>query len=161
MSNYLKNIGFILAIGLILGACQSNQTPYAATAVKQPGNGKIYVYWPKQTWREKSGQRPEIRLDDVPVGLLRYRHYIELELGAGTYDLALTGESESAKWDGPELSFPARVRAGENLFVRLHVKYDQQSNNLLGVRMKYAIHFLPRAPEQALLEMYGLKKIEE
>ncbi|MEM8767629.1 MAG: DUF2846 domain-containing protein [Pseudomonadota bacterium] len=143
-----------------MGACQSNQTPYTPTAVKKPGNGKIYVYWPKQTWGEKSGQRPEIRLDGVPVGLLRYKHYIELELGAGTYDLALTGESEAAKWNGPELSFPAKVKAGENLYVRLLVKYDQESNRLLEGRMKHAINFLPRAPEQALLEMYGLKETE-
>lgn len=69
----------------------------------------------------------------------------------------MTGDSEDSNWNGPERSFPARVEAGENLFVRLLVKYDQESNRLLEGRMQYAVTFLPRAEREALLEMDGLK----
>jgi len=127
------------------------------TAVKQPGNGKLFVYWPGQRWGEKSGRAPEIQLDGIPIGTLRYKHYLEIETAAGTYELKMTGDSEDSNWNGPERSFPARVEAGENLFVRLLVKYDQESNRLLEGRMQYAVTFLPRAEREALLEMDGLK----
>jgi hypothetical protein len=150
---------FILACGCCLMACQSSPTPYTPTAVKQPGNGKLFVYWPGQRWGEKSGRAPEIQLDGVPMGVLRYKSYIEIERAAGTYELKMTGESGDSNWNGPERSFPARLEAGENLFVRLLVKYDQESNRLLEGRMQYAVTFLPRAESEALTEMDGLKRI--
>ncbi len=153
-------MALVLALVGLLG-CQSSQRPYVPEAVKKPGNGKLFVYWPGQRWGEKSGRSPEIQVDGVPVGTLRYKHYLEIELAAGTYELRMTGESDAANWDGPDRSFPARVEAGENLFVRLLVKYDQESNRLLAGRMQYTITFLPRAQREALLEMDGLKPAGE
>ncbi len=149
----------LILLGFLLAACQSARAPFTPTAVKQPGYGKVYVYWPAQTWSEKSGQAPEIRLDGAPVGLLRYKRFIELELPAGTYELSLTGESPDARWDGPEHSFPARVEAGRNLYVRLLVKYDQNSNRLLEGAMQHVIQFLPRPEAAARKEMAGLKAL--
>ena len=154
--NMLKILIFFLSLTGLAG-CQSAATAYVPTAVKQPGNGKLFVYWPGQRWGEKSGRAPEIQLDGIPIGTLRYKHYLEIETAAGTYELKMTGDSEDSNWNGPERSFPARVEAGENLFVRLLVKYDQESNRLLEGRMQYAVTFLPRAEREALLEMDGLK----
>lgn len=148
----------MILLGLFaLSACQTAPRPYVPAAVKQPGNGKLFVYWPGQRWGEKSGRSPEIQLDGVLVGTLRYQHFLEMELAAGTYDLKLTGDSEQSNWNGPQRSFPAKVTAGENLFVRLLVKYDQAANRMLEGRMRYVVTFLPRAEEVALLEMDGLK----
>lgn len=149
----------ILMFGVFLASCQSNQTPFVPAAVKQPGNGKLYVYWPAQRYREKSGQAPEIRLNDVPVGILRYKRYIELEMPAGSYELKLTGDSPEAKWTGQERAFPARIEPGEVLYVRLMVKYDDSTNTLGLGRMGYVVNFLPRAAQQAQLEIYGLKPV--
>ena len=49
--------------------------------------------------------------------------------------------------------------AGENLFVRLLVKYDQETNRLGQGAMQYAVTFLPRAELEALYEMEGLKRV--
>ena len=159
LSNSLKIIVILSLIGLT--SCQTSATPYVPTAVKKPGNGKLYVYWPGQRWGEKSGQAPEIQIDGVPIGTLRYKHYLEIETAAGTYELKMTGESEHSNWNGPERSFPAKVEAGGNLFVRLLVKYDQESNRMLEGRMQHAVTFLPRAEKEALLEMDGLKPIRD
>ena len=160
-SNYMKNIIFLAALCLAVGACASTPTPYTPTLISKPGNGKLFVYWPGQRWGEKSGRAPEVQLDGVPVGLLRYKHYIEIEMAPGTYELKMTGDSEDSNWNGPERAFPAKVEAGENLFVRLLVRYDQETNRLGQGAMGYAVTFLPRAEAEALLEMNGLKKIDE
>ena len=137
--------------------CQSPRTPFTPTAVKKPGNGKVYVYWPGQRWGEKSGQAAEIRIDGVPVGLLYYKRYLELELPGGAHRFSLSGESPEANWDGPAQSFTARVEAGRNLYIRLLVKYDQTSNRLGQGGMQYVIHFLPRGESEARREMAGLR----
>jgi hypothetical protein len=159
--NYMKYIAIVVCLCVALGACGSNPTPYTPTLISKPGNAKLFVYWPGQRWGEKSGRAPEIQLDGVPVGLLRYRHYIEIETGPGTYELKLTGDSEASNWNGPERAFPAKLVAGENLFVRLLVKYDQETNRLGQGAMSYSVTFLPRAETDALLEMNGLKKVPE
>jgi hypothetical protein len=159
--NFLKNIAIIFGLGVALVACESNPTPYTPTVISKPGNAKLFVYWPGQRWGEKSGQAPEIQLDGVPVGLLRYKRYIEIETAPGTYELTLTGDSEASNWNGPERAFPARLVAGENVFVRLSVKYDQETNRLGQGAMSYSVTFLPRAEADALLEMDGLKKVAE
>lgn len=158
-ANFMKYITIIIVI-LAISACQSAPTPYTPTLITKPGNGKLFVYWPGQRWGEKSGRSPEIQLDGVPVGLLKYKRYIEIEMAAGTYELKMTGDSEASNWNGPERAFPAKVVAGENLFVRLLVKYDQETNRIGQGLMGYAINFLPRAESEALLEMDGLKKVE-
>lgn len=159
--NYLKNIIIILISCLAIAACASSPTPYTPTLITKPGNGKLFVYWPGQRWGEKSGSTPEIQLDGVPVGLLKYKRYIEIEVAPGTYELKVTGESDASNWNGPERAFPAKVVADENLFVRLLVKYDQETNRLGQGALGYTVMFLPRAQSEALLEMDGLKKIEE
>lgn len=158
--NLLKYISIIPILCLALAACSSTPKPFTPTLITKPGNGKLFVYWPGQRWGEKSGQAPEIQLDGVPVGLLKYKRYIEIEMSPGTYELKMTGDSDTSNWNGPERAFPARVVAGENLFVRLLVKYDQRTNRLGQGALGYVVSFLPRAEPQALLEMDGLKKVE-
>ena len=159
-ANYLKNMVIMAASVLLIAACESTPSSYTPTLISKPGNGKLFVYWPGQRWGEKSGRSPEIQLDGVPLGLLSYKRYIEIEIAPGTYELKLTGESEDSNWNGPERSFPAKVVAGENLFVRLLVKYDQETNRLGQGALGYAVTFLPRAETEALLEMDGLKKVQ-
>ncbi len=158
-ANYLKNISLSAVFLVALAACESTPTPYTPTLISKPGNAKLFVYWPGQRWGEKSGRSPEIQLDGVPLGLLSYKRYLEIEMAAGTYELKMTGDSEASNWNGPERAFPAKLVAGENLYVRLLVKYDQETNRLGQGAMSYAVTFLPRAEADALLEMNGLKKV--
>ena len=160
-TNYLKNLAILSFSGLLLGACASSTSTYTPTLITKPGNGKMFVYWPGQRWGEKSGRSPEIQIDGVPLGLLRYKGYLEIEIAPGTYDLKLTGDSEDSNWNGPERSFPAKVVAGENLFVRLLVKFDQETNRLGQGAMDYTVTFLPRAEAEALQEMHGLKRLND
>jgi len=147
----------LFCMGLL--GCQSNQTPFVPQAIKKPGNGKIYVYWAGQRWAEKSGKSAELQIDGVPVGVLRYKKYIEMEMAAGSYELRLTGDSPDADWDAPDQAFTGRLDAGEIKYVRLLIKYDQQTNSLGHGLLDYAVLFLPRAEREARLEMYGLKKV--
>ena len=76
-------------------------------------------------------------------GCSGYRRYIEIETAAGTYELKMTGDSDASNWNGPERAFPAKLVAGENLFVRLLVKYDQETNRLGQGAMGYSDHLPP------------------
>ena len=152
----------VLAVLLLplVAACQST-TPFVPEAIGEPGNSRVFVYWPSQTWRERSGSRPEIQLNGVPVGILAYESYIELEVPPGTYELRLTGDSEAASWNGPDQAFTTPLEAGETRYVRLLVKFDQQTNTLGHGLLDYVVQFLPRAENQARLEMQGLRQIED
>ena len=151
---------FLLVFCIGLAACQTNQTPFVPQAITKPGNGKIYVYWPGQRYAEKRGQSPEVQVNGVPVGVLRYKTYIELELAEGNYELRLTGDSPAADWELDDRAFTTPLEAGEIKFVRLLIKFDQETNSLGHGLMQYVVNFLPRAEREAKLEIYGLKKIE-
>jgi hypothetical protein len=150
--------GFVL---LLLTACQTNQKPFVPEAIAVPGDARVFVYWPSQTWRERAGSRPEIQVNGVPVGVLAYKSYIEVQVPSGTYELRMTGDSEAADWNGPDQAFTTPLEAGETKYVRLLVKFDQETNTLGHGLLDYVVQFLPRAEPQARLEMYGLRKIEE
>ena len=154
----MSKIVMLLWVACLVG-CQTNQKSFVAQAIKQPGNGKIFVYWPGQRWGEKSGKSPEVQLNGVPVGVLRYKSYIELEITAGNYELRITGESAWSDWDGPDRAFTAPLEPGEIKYVRLLVKYDQSTNSLGHGFLSYVVNFLPRAEQEARLELYGLDKV--
>jgi hypothetical protein len=151
----------VLGLCLTSSGCQSPQQAFVPQAIGNPKNGKIYVYWPGQRWGERSGRSPEVRLNGVPVGLLRYKSYLELETAAGTYELRITGEGEESDWDGGDRAFTTPLAAGEIKYVRLLIKYDQSTNSLGHGLLDYVVSFLPRAEQEARLEMHGLRRIED
>lgn len=157
--NLLIKMVFVLVSLAVSVTGFGRDKTFTPVAIAEPGNGKLYVYWPGQRWGEKSRKSPEIQLDGKPLGLLKYKSYIELELPPGTYNLKLTGDTEASRWDGPEREFPAKIESGQNYYVRLQVKYDQASNRMLEGRMKYAVTFLPRDERNAVAEMGGLKPL--
>ena len=125
--------------------------------LENPANARVYVYWPGQRWREKAGQYPEVQVNGVPVGLLRYKTYLALELPPGRHEFRITGFSEAANWDEQDLFFEMPVEPGETRYVSLFVKYDQSKNNLGDGFMQHVVQFLPRGESQARMEMRGLK----
>ena len=142
---------------LVFWGCQSNGPPFAPAGLQNPDNASVYVYWPGQRYREKSGDYPEVQLNGVPVGILRYKTYIHIEVAPGTHELRVTGSSSRADWGEPDLSFETPLSRGETKYVRLLVKYDQKTNSLSEGRLGHVVQFLPRAASQARTEMSGLK----
>lgn len=152
----LPLLGLLMVLG---GGCQSSGAPFAPTPLADPDNVRAYVYWPGQRWGEKSGQYPEVQIDGVPVGVLRYKSYLTLELPAGEREFKITGASEAAKWDAGDHAFKLDLERGEIVYVRLFVRYDQNRNSLGNGFMKYVVQFLPRREAQARGEMSGLKAL--
>jgi len=151
----------ILLTLLLLAGCAGQSTPFVAQPVKNPDNARVYVYWPAQGWREKADEEAEIQVDGVPVGLLRYKTYLSLEVPAGNHEFRLTGEADSAAWkadwDGADQTFEYRLKPGGILFVRLLAKFDQSKNTLTNPGMSYVVQFLPRSANVARMEMASLK----
>ncbi len=154
----LRISALLLVVGLFWG-CQTTVEPFTPSTLQDPGNALIYVYWPGQRWREKSGQYPEIRLDGVPIGILRYKTYLMIEVAAGDHELRMTADSEAANWTGIDQFFSTPLKRGEIKYVRLLVRYDQNKNSLSDGLMTHVVLFLPRAGGQARLEMADLKEV--
>lgn len=147
---------------LLLSACAGAPSePFSPEPTSNPNNARVYVYWPGQSWREKAGSALELQVDGAPLGLLRYKTYIPLELPPGSHEFRLTGEHQSpdweADWDGDDRHFETRLRPGDVKFVRLLIKYDQKSNKWTNAGMDYVVQFLPRAEKAAMMEMADLK----
>ena len=147
---------------LMLNGCESpDGPPFMPQAAKNPENGRAFIYWPGQRWREKAGQYPEVQLDGVPVGVLRYKTYLEVEMPPGKHEFRVTAFSEAAKWNVDDKFFTTSIEPGETLYVRLFVQFDQKKNNLSNGLMKYVVQFLPKAEAQARMEMQDLRELED
>jgi hypothetical protein len=154
-------VAALLVVMILSGCASSPSEPFSPEPTADPNNARVYVYWPGQSWREKAGSALELQVDGAPLGLLRYKTYIPLELPPGNHEFRLTGEHQSpdweADWDGDDRYFETRLRPGDVKFVRLLIKYDQSSNKWTNPGMNYVVQFLPRAANAAMLEMADLK----
>ena len=137
----------------LVTACSTTAPVFIPEAPISSQNALVYVYWPSQTWREQSGSRPELQVDGAPLGLLRYKTYIKVELRPGTHEFLITGNGQGADWPGEDKSFALKVDAGEVHYVRLLVKYDQSTNSWGNRGMGYVVQFLPRSERDARVEM--------
>ena len=151
----------LLAVLLLAGCSSTGSQPFIPEPAENSDNARVYVYWPGQSWREKAGSSLELQVDGAPLGLLRYKTYIPLEVPAGTHEFRLTGDHQSpdweADWDGDDRSFKLRLQPGEIKYVRLLIKYDQSTNKWTNPGMGYVVQFLPRAERSAVIEMADLK----
>ncbi len=150
-----------LALSVFLGGCQSAGAPFEPYVRSDEDNALVYVYWPPQGWREKSDEYPELRLNNVPVGILAYRTYLVMEVPPGQHDLFLTGDSEFADWEGEDKSLTLPLKRGETKYIRFMVKFNQVENRLGGGRMKYVVQFLPISAERALVDLAELHAAAE
>ncbi len=145
-----------LALCVFVGGCQSKGALFEPYVRSDADNALVYVYWPPQGWREKSDEYPELRLNEVPVGVLKYRTYLVMEVPPGTHDFFLTGDSQYADWEGEDKSLTLPLKRGETKYLRFLVKFDQTENRLGGGKMKYVVQFLPISAEQALVDLAEL-----
>ena len=150
-------VGVILLLELLVSGCSSAKPVFMPQAPRNAENAMVYVYWPPQTWREQSGSRPELQVDGVPIGILRYKSYLKVELASGAHEFRITGSSDTANWQAGEKSFDLSVEAGEVHYVRLLVKFDQSANRLGKRGMEYVVQFLPRTEREARVEMGELR----
>ena len=151
----------LLSALLALGACQSTPEPFRPQPLTDSVNALVYVYWPGQRWREKSGQAPEIQLDGVPVGLLKYKTYIPLEITPGNHEFRATGDSEYSDWKGRDEVVVIPIKADDITYVRLLVKYDQTKNTWQNPGMSHVVQLLPAPEAKALAELAELKEARQ
>jgi len=158
--NRIPRLLVVLTAVTALAGCRS-APPFTPPKPDRPEYARVYVYWPGQTWRERSGSALELQVDGVPIGLLRYKHYIPVEIPPGHHEFRLTGDGAGedwrADWKWPDQVFAKPLKPGEILYARLLIKYDQQKNTWTNPGMSYVVQFLPRAPGEARLEMADLK----
>ena len=151
----------LLMLLVVSGVGCSSTQPFSPGPAAEPDNARVYVYWPGQRWREKAGSSFELQVNGVPVGLLRYKRYLEVELPPGNHEFRLTGNAQSADWqadwDGHDQVFVKPVESGEVLYARLLIKYDQQNMNWKGLGMDHVVQFLPRSAGSARMEMAALQ----
>jgi len=157
-TSHMARVLISLLLLVALAACAGDPVvPFTPAAPAHADAAQVYVYWPGQTWRERGQSSLELRVDGAPMGILRYKRYIPLEIPPGNHEFRLTGESAEANWKGRDQAFELKLKPGEVLYARLLIKYDQQKNTWTNPGMSYVVQFLPRNPREARLEMADLK----
>ena len=151
----MRYIFLLLILPLLVSAtgCTSYGKSIDVASAAGPGEVVVYIYRPVTQWRPKTREYPEVLVDGNSVGLLKYKHYIQLSLPPGEHKLKLTGLTEASRWSFHDSEHTLRLVPGEAAYYRLQVTFDENSNNIGNPGMDYNVYFGPVRAEEAVYEM--------
>lgn len=151
-----RNFTFLSLLTLAcLAGCVSSSF-FEPTPIAKSGNAMVYVYRPAATNPGKKPltlSYPEVMLDGVSAGLLKYNEYLALEVTPGQREFLVTGLTRDAKWEPRDLSYTLNVEAGKSYFLRYRVEFDTAKMSLGTFRGQYIINFMPINETDAIYEI--------
>ncbi len=154
MRNRLR-LGLVIVATLMLCAC-ANSDYFEPTALTDSDNAMVYIYRPAAT---NPGEKPlvtsypEVTIDGSSVGMLRYNHYLAIELPPGEHEIIATGLTRDARWDPKDRSYKLKTTAGEEYFMRFRVEFNTDSMSIGTFRGQYQIHLHPVDASEAVYEI--------
>jgi hypothetical protein len=143
----LRRFGLLLLV-VLLGACAS-PGHFSPTPVATAGNAMVYLYRPAASnpgLKPLYLSYPEVMVDGISHGVLKYNHYLAIELKPGKHEFRLTGLTGNAKWEPKDVSRSLDLKSGESAFLNFKVEYNTAEMGLLEMGPKYIIR-LNQVPE--------------
>lgn len=157
--NRVHPLWFCMAFVLLAG-CQ-NTDYFEASPISQSGKAMVYIYRPAATNPGKKPLRlsyPEVMVDGVSHGFLRYNTYLALELDPGQREFVITGLTRDSKWEPKDRKYTLRVEAGESYFMRFSVEFDTAKMSLGTFTGQYIITLHPVDQSEAVYEIRHTEK---
>lgn len=148
-------IGLLTACGLLrpdLG------DPPAPPVVSSAETAQLVVYRPRQRVHRKIDIYPDVLLDGTSLGGLRYNGFLVYPTAPADAELLITGQGKQASgWIFPDRSLSIRLKAGQTLYVRLIVHYENAGLTRPG---DYSLEVRTVRESTALVEMEGAYQIK-
>jgi hypothetical protein len=146
------------------GAGQSAKGPemgYELPTAKDPNNGLLLVFRPKQAWRAAAKRYPEVLVDGVAIGSLKYNGYLVFEAPPGQHQLLITGLSNQAnKWDFIDRDVPVSLKQGTTTYIQVVARFDDKSNTLGNPGMGHQLSVSSVRKDDARYVLPGMKLSE-
>ncbi|MEH6468443.1 MAG: DUF2846 domain-containing protein [Porticoccus sp.] len=154
----LLTLLFLLTISVLISGCQStNQATGNQYEVDESGSNTsvIYLYRPNTGHKGKALEYPEVFIDGLSLGVMKVRGYMMKEVPAGKHEIRITGATNKADWSFREIKRTINVKSESKNYFRLMVRFDMDSNELLGLMMEHLVFLTPVEPDEAIREMKG------
>jgi Protein of unknown function (DUF2846) len=146
----------LLPISVLISGCQStNQATGSQYEVdeSESNTSVIYIYRPNTGHKGKALEYPEVFIDGSSLGVLKVRGYMMKEVPAGKHEIRISGSTNKANWSFPEIKRIINVKPESKNYFRLMVRFDMDSNQLLGLAMEHLVFLTPVEPDEAIREM--------
>lgn len=146
----------LLPISVLINGCQStNKAEGNQYKVDKSGSNAsaIYLYRPNGGHKGKSLEYPEVFIDGTSLGIMKAKGYMMKEVPTGQHEIRITGATNKADWSFPEIKRTINVRPNSKNYFRLMVRFDMDSNQLLGLMMKHELFLTPVEADEAIREM--------
>lgn len=142
----------LLLLPAAIAGCQATGAKYE-TIQAQPGSSLITVYRPNSGLNGNASETPALVIDDSTVGILKAQGYLVQQVPAGKHEILITGASDKANWFSSDIKRAINVEPDTNLYFRLMVRFDPDSNNIGSPGMGRLIFLTPVAASEASREL--------
>jgi hypothetical protein len=152
--------GALLIVCALLGSC-SSPGHFEPTPIVGSGAAMMYLYRPAAS---NPGTKPlllsypEVMIDGVSHGVLKYKSYRAIELPPGKHDVRLTGLTENSKWEPRDVNYSINLKPGETIYMKFRVEFDTDAMGFLELGPKYIIGLNPVPESTAVYEIRDTKK---
>lgn len=153
MKNHLSLLPIIVLV--YLSSCASSSY-FEPTPLAKSGNAMVYIFRPAGANPGKKPltlSYPEIIIDGLSVGLLKYKKYLAVEVSPGQRQILVTGLTKYAKWEPRDLSHTLEMLEGKSYFLRYRVEFDTDKMSLGSFNGQYKIYLTPVDEIDAVYEI--------
>jgi len=157
MINRSITLASLFALSLLTGCANSDY--FEPGSLHNPANAMVYIYRPGGTNPGKKPlitSYPEIQVDGIGHGMLKYKKYLALELSPGKREFVATGLTPDARWEPKDRKYTLNIEPGKSYFLRLRVEYDTDHMTIGSFRGQYLIHLHAVEESEAVYEIRHL-----
>jgi hypothetical protein len=146
---------------LMLQGCASTPKYFEPTPIAGTDNSMLYLYRPAAS---NPGSKPllrsypEVMINGVSHGVIRYNEYRGIELSPGATEVRLTGNSANAKWKPRDTLYSLMLHPGKTAYLKFRVEYNMKNMRLIDPGPKYQIGMSLTPASQATQEMRFVDK---
>lgn len=151
-----QRLGALLCLPLLLSACAGAGTAGHFQA-QQPAadSSLLYLYRPTADNPGLQPLRfayPDIQLDGRSIGQLPFNSHFAAGLSPGQHKIRITGLSQKANWELPDIEQSFSVSAGEVKYLKLDVRHSYEMD--VGQSTPdYHVFLTPMSASDALQEI--------
>ncbi|MDG1441574.1 MAG: hypothetical protein P8R02_02680 [Pseudomonadales bacterium] len=154
---------FLMAVlgFLMLQGCTSTPQYFEPTPIVSAGNSMLYLYRPAASnpgSKPLLGSYPEVMINGVSHGVIRYNEYRSIELAPGATEVRLTGNSANAKWKPRDTLYSLMLQPGKAAYLKFRVEYNMKNMRLIDPSPKYQIGMSLTPASQATQELRFIDK---
>ena len=150
---------------LLLAGCMHQNPTFTPAVSANEVAAVVHLYRPEATTpglaKPLRYSRPEIFVDDAPVGVVGYNEYLSFTVMPGKHTIRVTGLTPNARdWELRDINRTFTANAGETLYLRLKVEYNLKEMNLFQPKPSYIYFLTPVSANDAQYEIRHVSPVK-